>query len=337
MYVHTRNRYLRKYFSDIEVMSFSSRRDYLIDDIPVGSVKLVKIIKDIKESRFIFHAPNIRQHFFYVALLHLLKKDIFLYAHGHEFLRINSYYPKPYFYHRKTRLNHLFQDIYDFFKLRLWRLIISRNNRIKLVFVSKWMLKEFKKNLRLDDLNFDNNIIIPNPVASIFLVKSWNNESKKSYDFVTVRQFLDGSKYAIDLVIDLANALPRCSFAIVGLGNIFNYIDKPSNIVHINKQLNHDEIVTLYSHGEFALLPTRLDAQGVSACEAASYGIPLITSDIEIMHESLDSFYNVIYINNNNFVNDCLIHLRNFQYQFREKNHLYSDYHTLKKEVEFLS
>ena len=48
-------------------------------------------------------------------------------------------------------------------------------------------------------------------------------------------------------------------------------------------------------------MPTRTDAQGLMMCEMASIGIPLITSDIPVCHESLGNFNNVAMINNENY------------------------------------
>ena len=43
---------------------------------------------------------------------------------------------------------------------------------------------------------------------------------------------------------------------------------------------------------------TRRDTQGVMACELATYGIPLITSDIPICHEVFDDMEKVYFIDN---------------------------------------
>ena len=40
-------------------------------------------------------------------------------------------------------------------------------------------------------------------------------------------------------------------------------------------------------------MPTRTDAQGLMMCEMATYGMPVITTDIPVCHEVLDSFENV--------------------------------------------
>ena len=43
----------------------------------------------------------------------------------------------------------------------------------------------------------------------------------------------------------------------------------------------------------------RADAQGVMACEMATFGIPLITSNIDVCKEVFEGFENVAFIDNN--------------------------------------
>ena len=49
-----------------------------------------------------------------------------------------------------------------------------------------------------------------------------------------------------------------------------------------------------------ALMLTRRDSQGVMSCELATYGIPVVTSDLKVCHEMFDDVVNVIYLNNDN-------------------------------------
>ena len=44
-------------------------------------------------------------------------------------------------------------------------------------------------------------------------------------------------------------------------------------------------------------MPTRLDAQGVMMCEMATFGIPVLTSDIDICQELSQVFKNMIMFN----------------------------------------
>ena len=137
-----------------------------------------------------------------------------------------------------------------------------------------------------------------NSVGEYFEKETYDYNCEKEYDFITIRSNLDGSKYAIDIVASLARNYPQYKFCIVGKGEFFKYNDKPQNIELIQRNLSHDEIIGFLNKSKCALMPTRTDAQGLMACEMATYGIPLITSNIPVCHEIFDDFNNVKYIDN---------------------------------------
>ena len=62
-------------------------------------------------------------------------------------------------------------------------------------------------------------------------------------------------------------------------------------------------MIDLLNKSRCALMPTRTDAQGVMACEMATFGIPLVTTDLPVCHEVFDTFVNVQYIANNRKIN----------------------------------
>ena len=86
----------------------------------------------------------------------------------------------------------------------------------------------------------------------------------------------------------------------IGKGKFFEYNEKAQNLQWIDKVLNHEEIIDILNNSKCALMPTRTDAQGLMMCEMASFGIPLITSDIPVCHEIFDEFSNVALLNNEN-------------------------------------
>ena len=141
--------------------------------------------------------------------------------------------------------------------------------------------------------------VIYNSVGQEFERSSYNPHSAKVYDFVTLRSDLDGSKYCIDIVTDLARNYPQYGFCVVGRGSFFQHYPKPDNLALIERSLGHSEIVELLNQSRCALMPTRLDAQGVMACETATFGIPVITSDLPLCtSEIFRGFRNVGFISN---------------------------------------
>ena len=118
------------------------------------------------------------------------------------------------------------------------------------------------------------------------------------FDFITIRNNMDSSTYCIDLVCKLAEKNPKLKFLIIGKGKIFEHIHKPNNVTWINDFLQHNEMLKRIDSAKCALMLTRRDTQGVMSCELATYGIPLITSDLSVCHEIFDGLDNISYISN---------------------------------------
>lgn len=333
-YIHTRNVEYLKFGINITVLNFAARTDYEIDGIRVITLKRYKKEQN-KYNLLVSHAPNLRQH-----LLFLLRygKNFYKYIfffHGHEVLRCNKVYPKPYSYISNNSVLEYLRDIYDIFKLQVWHYYFLANlKKSKFIFVSKWMLEEFEKWVKIDRTKMsDKYTITYNSVGSIFERENYDFAAKKVYDFITIRSNLDGSKYCIDVINKIAETNPDYKFLIIGKGKFFEYHRKPHNVEWLNKNLRHNDMIDLLNKSKCALMPTRTDAQGVMACEMATFGIPLITTDLPVCHEVFDTFTNVQFINNNEQIN-CEKLLK--QCRTAEKNKLYFIENTVKKEVKEL-
>ena len=109
---------------------------------------------------------------------------------------------------------------------------------------------------------------------------------------------MDNSKYCIDLVTKFARKYPQYLFLIIGCGNYFRFNKKPENVVWIDKVVKHQELLEYLNQSRCGLFPTRLDAQGVMMCELAAYGMPVITSDIDVCREVFDGVGHIELINN---------------------------------------
>ena len=142
--------------------------------------------------------------------------------------------------------------------------------------------------------------------------------------------------YRIDIINELAKRNPQHKFLLVGKGKYFDIYEKAKNIEWLDKTCNHDEIMKLLNESKCALMPTRTDAQGLMACEMATFGIPLITSDIPVCHEIFDDFKNVEFINNDSIGKENVIEKYNKilkQMDFK-KNTKYYNKNTSEKEIE---
>ncbi len=298
-YIHTRNMYYKKQGIDVDVISFATSRSYKIDGINVLSYDDFKKRKDYDYDLLVLHAANLRNHYLFLKRFgKKFNKHVFFF-HGHEVLMCSKVYSKPFAY---TQQEHkiLGKDVYDRIKLLVWhRYFKKTNDKNYYIFVSKWMKDEFKKWVKIDERMIKNNSqIIYNSGGEEFIKQHYNTKTNKKYDYITVRGNLDGSKYCVDLVNKLARKNPSQKFLIIGKGRYFTYNKRSDNVEWLDENVQHEDIIRYMNKAKCALMLTRTDAQGLMACEMASFGIPLITSDIPVCHEIFDDFKNVGYIKN---------------------------------------
>ena len=102
----------------------------------------------------------------------------------------------------------------------------------------------------------------------------------------------------------------------------------------MQKFVNHDEIIELLNQSKCALMPTRTDAQGLMMCEMATFGIPVITSDIPVCHEVFDDFENVELIDNlnTNFKLDLILEKLTKGHPYEKIDKYFNNY-TSEKEI----
>ncbi|MGL5751694.1 MAG: glycosyltransferase [Paraclostridium sp.] len=337
-FIHTRNKEYVIKGLDISVLSFSAKEDYSIDGVNVFTYdtfknKLVDIDYDILAS----HAPNIRQHYLFLNKYNKKFKRIVFFFHGHEVLKSSQIYPEPYSYMKKQSFIYKsFSDTYDDIKLKLWKKFFMKNTeKCEFVFVSNWMYDMFIKFVKLNPNKIKGKVhIVYNSIGKKFEDSSYDENTSKKYDFITIRNLLDKSKYCIDVVTNMAKNNPQYKFCVVGKGEFYKVNGKPENIEFIEKHLNHDEIISMLNKSKVALMPTKADAQGVMACEIATFGIPLITSDIDVCKEVFEGFRNVSYIDNYKDINVELLNLESIKTQGIEKNDKFMTINTIDKEIE---
>lgn len=337
-YIHSRNKWYVQNGIHVSVVSFEAKKDYVIEGVYVYTYRTYK--KKIASQYFdvlISHAPNLKRHFLFLLRYQHKFENIVLFVHGHEVLIRSREYPKTYSY-MKTKPKVL-NDVYDRFKVAIWkRYFRCIAPKAKFVFVSKWMYNKFMEYVKIDEKIIGNKKqIIYNCVGEVFEKGSYKKESPKKYDFITIRGNIDTSKFGIDIVNRIATNNPKYRFCIVGKGKFFTYNRKPDNLDWIENNLSHNEIIELLDSSNCALMLTRTDAQGLMACEMATYGIPLITSDIEVCKEIFDTFENVAFINNDRKDIDIESVFMKLKNQESTKNKKYFSINTIGKEIELLN
>lgn len=299
MYVHTRNLQYVNYDVDVTVLNFSCCNEYIYEGIKV--IPYSEYVKHYASYDIaIVHAANLRNHYRFLKKHGNEFKRFIFFFHGHEVLRINHDYSKPFDFIRRSFFKEIAQDIYDNYKFFVWRRYYKKNiYKSDYIFVSNWMKEKFFKNLKLDENLFGDRLHITyNNVGLTFEKNCYDDSSEKQYDFITIRANIDDSKYSVDIVNQLALNTPAARFLVIGKGELFKHITKAQNLTWINKTLNHKDIIAFLNSARYALMPTRTDAQGLMMCEMAAFGIPVITSDIPVCHEVFDEFKNAFFIDN---------------------------------------
>lgn len=338
MYIHVRNMYYQDHGVNVTVLNFSAEKDYEIDGISVITLDTYKI-RQAKYDILICHAANLRNHYRFLKKYGNDFPKFIFFFHGHEVLKINEAYSKPYDYVRSSTLKKFAQNVYDDYKLFVWRKYYPRvTNKSTFVFVSQWMLDEFLKWTKIPfEVIKENYMITYNCIGMPFEKATYDYKKKKHYDFVTVRGNLDGSKYSVDIVNDLAKNNLDMRFLLIGKGDFFNHYIKADNLEWRNQTMNHKEIIDVLNDSRCALMPTRTDAQGLMMCEMASTGIPLITSDIPVCHEVFDEFKNVTFIDNQDMDVDLASIISTLEAnEPYEKNGKYYNHNTSKAEVDLI-
>ena len=283
MFIHIRNRYYLNNGIDVSVINFNTNDDYIIDGVKVYSPKSYYKKKEHYDV-LISHASNIRNNLMFIRKNeHYFKKIIFFF-HGHEILYINHEYPEPYNYMRKNAfINRIKHALYDRVKMRVWRYYYRKyQSKAEFVFVRKWIKNKFDQNIYELNQNFH---IINNSVGLAFEQGTYKWNCKKSYNFISIRSDLDGSKYCVDLYVKMAKKYKNLKFLLIGKGRFFEYNKKPENLTWINTSLSHEELLDYINDSECAVLLTREDTQGVMTCEVAAIGMPVITSNIDVCKE----------------------------------------------------
>ena len=303
-FVHSRDLLYKKAGHEVEVLSFAARENYNWSGIQVWTEASVTKDRLKRYDAVVFHAPNLRNHLRFLRKNKDLIARPFFIIHMTEWISRAVYHPKPYsffgFFDRKVKP--LFAWLYDSLKLSVWRSFLKRQRvqNLKLIFVSDWILEHAQKSIGYNvEKGSYPYYVVHNPIHPAFIENEYSEKASKDADFVTIRPF-DESKYGVDIVCELARRYPDKTFHLYGRGSYFKYNQIPPNMKVFEKMIPQTEIPQLLNRYRSALLPTRLDSQGVLMCEIAAMGMPLIVSDLPICREMVGNFSNVAYLNNDN-------------------------------------
>ena len=308
-FVHARAKQQLAAGHEVAVLSFSAAGAYSHEGVRVCAEP---DLRDVARFDIVHaHAPNLRNHLRW--LYRHGDMPLLIFVHGHELLLTRRYYPRPYPFQRSLRERFAFasQALYDPIKLRALRYFCAARSRQRqrfgFVFVSEWMRREAvacNPWLATGLLEVPNEVI-SNAVHPAFLQRGYRRAIDPLADVVCIRPF-DNPKYAIDELVAWAWRAPRLSFHLYGDGRYFEHFPPPPNMQVFPRFIEQKDIPDLLDRYRAAAMPTRLDSQGVMACEMATYGIPLVTSDLDVPRQMLQGFGNVRFVASAEAAAECL-------------------------------
>lgn len=336
-YVHVRNIEYKKNNIVLDVLNFNAKNDYTIDGIRVITLKNIeRKIEEYRDYVLVCHAPNIRNHYFFLKKYEKVFKKVIFVLHGHEIVEKSKVYPPAYSFKKENFIKNLFTRFYDKVKIAIWKRYLKKRD-IKLIFVSKFLRDEFKKNFKVSqDFINKKTVVIHNSVSYEFEINKYDSEAKKLYDFITIRSNLDSSVYCVDLIVDIAENNIDRKFLIIGKGSYFEHRKLPDNISLINDTFSHGDLLGYINQARYALMPTRRDSQGVMSCELATFRIPLITSDLEVCKEMFSDFKNVALLNNEDIAQEVK-EIEKLSLKSGNQNKKFYKENTIYKEIELLN
>ena len=223
-----------------------------------------------------FHAPFYLQFNPYLKFLNRLHIPYMVWLHGSEGLYKSCYYPPKFF------SVSVFKDVLKLFLLRKFL-----KNAYSVVYVSDWLKKTIEKNI---GFSHDNSFVIANPVdTNLFKRSSLFNFVKSA---VSVRSF--AWKYGLDIAVKAFSKLPKFDLTILGSGGMKKSLEAVagSNIIFGPNLITHNFMPKFLNEYNFFVAPSRLEAQGVSMCEALSCGLPVVASNVGGIPEFVKDGYN---------------------------------------------
>jgi glycosyltransferase involved in cell wall biosynthesis len=312
MFVHTRNIQYLKYGHEVKVYIPSKEKSsYQIDGIKVYLLPVNEIIKNIGTNSIVM--IHLLYHSFFKELDggiiydYLIKNDMptLFFIHGIEVQSIwKSRREDIKIFNPKSIARFVYRDFYLLPKMaKTFSQIMLNTKNIKFIAVSKWMRQETEKTLGIEIE--PKTIIIPNGVdTKLFSFKDhWLNR----YKLLTIRPLSFKGKYAVDLAINTMFYISsdNVNLTIYGKGKdenrirayvMKNKLDK--KVIIKNSFIPHNKIPEIHSEYGIYYGVTRMDAQGVSMCEAMASGMPVISFNTCAIPEFIKDGENGLLVNN---------------------------------------
>ena len=303
-FVHTRNLWYRHFGHEVLVLVPAKQRtEYQYDGINVIEAPVQELMREMSHESIDTYCIHLLLHrmdkevdagLLYDWLLQS-KSSVLFFIHGVETQKIwQSRRGDIKWYRPFTVARMLYRDFYLIKRMQKTLAEFLSQPSCQFIAPSKWM---FEESFNTTGVNVgDSGTVIPNGInTELFeFTERWQDRHK----VLAIRPLTTQAKYAVDLFIDsAANANQEIHFHLYGDGSNEEVERINSMITRANADnftlhrtfIKNTEIPALHQrYGVYGAV-TRMDAQGVSMCEAMASGLPTVSFDITAIGEFITS------------------------------------------------
>ena len=208
----------------------------------------------------------------------VIKKHIpsAFYIHGSE---VQTYFSRRFDSHFSLRemAKYLYKDWYFIPQMKGFVKALIQQN-CQFITPSKWMEKEAQDQLKLPQLRA---LVIANGINTTLFSPKQPVDNKK---LLCIRP-LSTNKYAVDVAIKAMLHLPAFSLDIYGNGpkkqefmSLVQTLGVGDRVRFKSEFIPHDDMPAVMAQYSYFMSPTRMDAQGVTMCEAIACGMIVVSS-----------------------------------------------------------
>ena len=221
-----------------------------------------------------------------------INKQMLIWGHGYEVLpwtRTWFNYTEEEIWKRKEQWNQR-----DCAKKEFLQKIFAMNN-VEFVFVSNWLKNRVKKFVGSYPLHYT---VVPNFMDTAFYASADKKEEDRLHvlSIKNHKTRMYGNDMTAKAILELSQKpfFQYLSFHLYGDGDLFqdNFGElmkrEFSNVFFYKRFMNQNEMKQLFNENGIFLSPTRMDSHQVTAGEAMSAEMAVITSNIGPMHEFMD-------------------------------------------------
>ena len=306
MFVHTRSVEFLKQGVEVEVYVPSKGiGSYVHEGVQVNKMPSKSIAELLVEKEVIYlHLLNIypfSKTDGWNIYKTILNKNIpfAMYVHGSEVQRFAAYM-FDFSYSLIPFLKWIKKDFLVIPKMKRFIRETKNRNNCKYIFPSEWMKNELESNL---NVSLEEYKIIPNGIDT---EKFRFNDCYKNRNRLLTLRPLSSYKYAVDIAIDTLKYLPEeFTLDIYGKGHLQSKYQKRIDDAKLSKRItiknefiDRSKMNDFFSNYGIFLSPTRMDAQGVTMCEAMASGLLVVSSDNTAIPEFIENNINGLLSNN---------------------------------------